>query len=444
MTVLHAQSRPRDPRLDFFRGIAMFIILLAHTPGNPWTLWIPARFGFSDATEIFVFCSGMASAIAFGKVFDLHGVPMGTLRIGHRVWQVYWSHVAMFFAVFLMVAALNMSGLGTRDYVGQLNLYPFINNPVENLVGLMTLTYVPNYFDILPMYLVILAMVPLVMAFSRVSPRLALGAVALVWLGAQAQNFADEGWAMFDGLAERLSFLHLPAQYWFEPPNDTREWFFNPFAWQLVFFTGFAFVRGWIPAPPVTRWLIALALVIVLANAAIDEAALRVLTFDWMQTLAPQAASELRQDIIDWRIAMREWTTKTDQGLFRYVHFLAMAYLAWAAAGTHGARLSGGRAWTALVTVIRRVGQQSLAVFVTSMVLARFLGFLLDVYAVREGVPDKDPLAVLAINAFGFAVIIAVAYIVRWFKSQPWRKAPQHRAEPEPEAVPVSRKERAA
>ena len=47
-------SRARDLRLDFFRGSAMFIILFAHTPGNPWTLWIPARFGFSDATEMFV------------------------------------------------------------------------------------------------------------------------------------------------------------------------------------------------------------------------------------------------------------------------------------------------------------------------------------------------------------------------------------------------------
>ena len=26
----------RDPRLDFFRGIAMFIILIAHTPNNSW------------------------------------------------------------------------------------------------------------------------------------------------------------------------------------------------------------------------------------------------------------------------------------------------------------------------------------------------------------------------------------------------------------------------
>jgi hypothetical protein len=61
-TVIAAAARAtlRDPRLDFFRGLAMFIILIAHVPSNWWTLWIPARFGFSDATEIFVFCSGMA------------------------------------------------------------------------------------------------------------------------------------------------------------------------------------------------------------------------------------------------------------------------------------------------------------------------------------------------------------------------------------------------
>ena len=55
-------AKYRDPRLDFFRGMAMFVILLAHTPGNTWTLWVPARFGFSDGADLFVFCSGMASA----------------------------------------------------------------------------------------------------------------------------------------------------------------------------------------------------------------------------------------------------------------------------------------------------------------------------------------------------------------------------------------------
>ena len=67
----------------------MFIILIAHVPGNWLTLWIPARFGFSDATETFVFCSGMASAIAFGRVFRDRGLLMGTARVAHRIWQVY-------------------------------------------------------------------------------------------------------------------------------------------------------------------------------------------------------------------------------------------------------------------------------------------------------------------------------------------------------------------
>ena len=89
----------RDLRLDFFRGLAMFIILIAHTPQNFFNAWIPARFGFSDATEIFVFCSGMASAIAFGRTFERAGWRLGAARVGYRVWQVYWAHLGLFFAV---------------------------------------------------------------------------------------------------------------------------------------------------------------------------------------------------------------------------------------------------------------------------------------------------------------------------------------------------------
>ena len=93
------QVPPRDTRLDFFRGLAMFIIFIAHLPLNPWNDWIPARFGPSDATEMFVFCSGFASAIAFGGSFLRHGFAIGTLRILHRCWQVYWSHLGLFLTV---------------------------------------------------------------------------------------------------------------------------------------------------------------------------------------------------------------------------------------------------------------------------------------------------------------------------------------------------------
>ena len=166
-------ARVRDLRLDFFRGLAMFIILFAHTPGNFLTRWIPARFGFSDATEIFVFCSGMASAIAFGATFDRAGFALGSARVGYRIWQVYWAHVGLFFATAALLAFLTDLEFTTRNYWGQLNLWMLFvesehwQNP-DILFSFMTLHWVPNLFDILPMYMVILAMMPLVIFLARV------------------------------------------------------------------------------------------------------------------------------------------------------------------------------------------------------------------------------------------------------------------------------------
>lgn len=376
----------------------MFIILLAHTPGNAWALWIPARFGFSDATEIFVFCSGMASAIAFGSVFDRRGWLMGAVRIAHRVWQVYWAHIATFFVIAMSMLAVNAAGIGTKDYVGQLNLWPFFRNPEGNLLGLMTLSYVPNYFDILPMYLVILAMIPFMMALSRISVLAVFIAMGVLWAMANFAGIAEGGASALQPAADALSLLHLPAQYFFEPPNNTREWFFNPFAWQLVFFTGFAFMRGWIPAPPVRWWLVALAVVVVLLS----------IPFAWYRIIREVTwISEWRGD---WALLFG----KTNFGVLRYVHFLALAYVAWVCAGPGGAWLSIGRAWTSVVGVVRKVGQQSLAVFVTSLVIARFLGIAFDVV-------DNNFVTVTMINLVGFGILIATAYFVGWIKGQPWR-----------------------
>ncbi len=379
-----AASGLRDPRLDFFRGIAMFIILIAHVPGNWLALWIPARFGFSDATEIFVFCSGMASAIAFGKVFAHRGWFLGTARVAFRCWQVYWAHIGLFLAIAASVAALDASGAFSRDYVGQLNLYPFFNNPAEMLIGLVTLTYVPNYFDILPMYLVILAMMPVVIALVWVHRGLAALVVVTVWALAQAD------------------LLFLPAEPW-----STREWFFNPFGWQLVFFTGFALMAGWLPAPPVDRRLVILATFIVLAT----------LPFAYYRIIGAWEYAQL------WRAQYDLLIAKTDFGILRYVHFLALAYLAWVAVGPRGNRLlppeAGGALaalWRRVLAVIMKVGQQSLAVFITSMYLARLMGVVLDVLG-------RNHLTMLLVNAAGALILVAVAYGAGWFKSHPWRKS---------------------
>ena len=77
-------KRPRDERLDLFRGLTMLIIFVAHVPANSWNAWIPARFGFSSGAELFVFCSGFASALAFGATFVRRGWWLGTARILQR------------------------------------------------------------------------------------------------------------------------------------------------------------------------------------------------------------------------------------------------------------------------------------------------------------------------------------------------------------------------
>lgn len=378
-----AGAKARDIRLDFFRGIAMFIILIAHVPGNWLTLWIPARFGFSDATEIFVFCSGMASAIAFGRVFRDEGNVMGTVRISYRVWQIYWAHICLFFAIATAMVALNSLFPDGRNYVGQLNLHPFFKDTQTNLLGLLTLTYVPNYFDILPMYMVILVMLPGVVILAKVNKVLAFAAVIALWLGA---NLYD---------------LNFPAEPWSE-----RQWFFNPFGWQLIFFTGFALSARWLPAPPVDNRLFLFAIVVLLVTL-------------------PFAYFRLYNELswaLEWRKEWRVLFDKTNFGIFRYVHFLSIAYVAWVLAGRNGDRLKPsdpashvGHIWQRLITVILKVGQQSLAVFIASMFLARLMGALLD----QVG---RTHFSMLWVNLLGAAIIVGVAYGASYYKSRPWKK----------------------
>lgn len=375
MTLPAAPRRPRDPRLDFFRGLAMFIIVMAHTPNNAWTLWIPARFGFSDATEIFVFCSGMASAIAFGAIFARAGWRLGAARVLYRAWQVYWAHIGAFLAVAALTVALNASAISDVDYVGRLNLWRFFDDAAPGLLHLLTLTYVPNYFDILPMYLVILAMLPLFVALAELHRGLAALAVATLWLAAN------------------LGQVMLPAAPW----DPARQWFFNPFGWQLLFFLGFSLMAGWLPPPPVRRGLVVLAAVVVIVIVPIAHFRLRP---------ALPGMDEIWQQVAPF-------ARKTPFGPLRLLHFLALAYLAWVAVGPLGERLSRGRWWPRLVGVIRQVGQQSLAVFVAGLVVAQLLGAAYDV-------TGGGLLATAALNLVGIGMVIAIARFVAWIKSAPW------------------------
>ena len=375
----------------------MFIILMAHTPGNFLTSWIPARWGFSDATEIFVFCSGMASAIAFGRGYDTVGWRLATVRVGFRVWQVYWAHVGLFFATLALTVALTDSGLGVRNYWGQLNLWPiFVESELwENpniLLSFMTLRYVPNYFDILPMYMIVLLLMPIIMALAKVNKWLVAAFILGVWTLAQRSLLEQLGLSQF--------YIGFPAEPW-----SDRPWFFNPFGWQLIFFTGFAFMRRWLPKPPVNKGLILFAAFLVLANIPLSNIGVREFGFDWAK---------------DIRILIKPLIDKSSFGVLRYVHFLALAYLCWVAAGDKGNNLlprgktALASVWAKCLAIILKVGQQSLAVFVVSMFTARIMGFVMDIIG-------RATVTVLLVNLAGAAILVATAYGAGWFKSQPWK-----------------------
>ena len=359
---------PRDQRLDAFRGLGMLIIFMAHAPGNPWNNWIPARFGFSSATELFVFCSGLASAIAFGGAFVKRGWLLGTARTLFRAWQVYWAHIALFIALAALAVVV-------RDLTGSTAYYeehiaPIAADPATALLGLVTLRWLPGYLDILPMYLVILGLIPVMMLARRLHATLpfvlSITLYLVVWLF--GLNLTGNPWSGFG-------------------------WFFNPFAWQFIFFAGFAIGMTWLVPPALC------SRPLVIASALFVLAALP-LSFWGILNHAPALAS-LRELVLFGQ-------EKTDLHILRVIHFAATAYLVLSAVRFWQIRLDGpvGRH-------IIKVGQQSLASFLLSLVIARIAG-------VGFEMTDGNGFAAVLINLTGLGLVVAGAHLVGWFKSAPW------------------------
>ncbi len=373
-------SKGRDPRLDFFRGSAMFIIFIAHCRGNFLWDYIPARFGLSDAADMFVFLSGMAASIAFGGTFLRQGMVMGTARILHRCWQLLIAHLGLFFTVAMVVTA-GTRWYGDTDYVEVLNLQRFFVDTPGSLIGLFTLTYVPHYFDILPLYIVVLAMVPIAMLLARINPLL----VPIVSL------------ALY--VATNAFGLNLAAN-----ADDQAQWYFNPLAWQLIFFTGFSLGRGWLVVPLDSKPLLWASILILVVGLAISLPIVFTHVM-WIDVL---------------RIWIMEHSDKTDLDLLQYAHFLASAYVAVV--------ILRGRETILLAPPLRpfvKCGQQALAVFLSGMVLSHIGGMVFDHLGTEAGVQ-------LAVNGVSFTLLFAIAYGVAWFKGTPWK-----RRAGEPPAPPV-------
>jgi hypothetical protein len=364
-------KRPRDERLDLFRGLTMLIIFVAHLPANSWNAWIPARFGFSSGAELFVFCSGIASALAFGGVFVRRGLGLGTARIAYRIWQVYWAQIGLVLTLIVLAAGLDQV-FGLAELAQQFP--PLLADPATALLGIATLTWQPDYLDILPMYLVILALVPVMMLAQRL--HVALPFLITAALYAAVWTFG----------------INLSGNPW-----SGAGWFLNPFAWQLVFFIGFFVGMKWLPVPRLgdRRLLLAAALFLLLS-----------VPLSFWGILDHWPLAQATRDLL---IPANE---KTDLHILRVLHFLALAYLVLSLIEPWRDRLDRGAGHLLIL-----IGRQSLAVFLASAVLARLLGTIADMAGRSEPV-------VALLNLVGFALILATALVAGWFKRAPWAGQP--------------------
>ncbi|MCA0407227.1 MAG: OpgC domain-containing protein [Proteobacteria bacterium] len=205
----------RDLRIDFFRGLALVMIFVNHLPYSPLSLATLRNWGLSDSAEVFVLLAGVAAALAYSRIFEQKGYLAGTRAVLARVRTLYGVHLLLF-ALIGVICWLGAQALGDSSYLGIFGYAPFFEEPLRRLPEALALMFQPGYLDILPLYVVLLGFIPLLIPLYRLH-MLAPLVVSLVL-------YAAMQWAP----------LHLPNTV-----QDGGVWFFNPFAWQVLFVIGF-------------------------------------------------------------------------------------------------------------------------------------------------------------------------------------------------------------
>lgn len=205
----------REHRLDVVRGLALLTIFIDHVPGNVYENATLRNFGFSDAAEAFVLMSGIAVGLAYARAFREAGLVGGVARVWRRAATLYVTHIVV--SVFAMgIIAAGLVHLGTYEIIDRVNLTALVDHPYQTLVGIPLLGHQLGYFNILPLYAVLLFVSPayiLVGLRSKVAMVIMAGAI---WFAA----------GMF-----RLNLPNYPS------PGG---WFFDPLAWQFVYAIGIA------------------------------------------------------------------------------------------------------------------------------------------------------------------------------------------------------------
>jgi hypothetical protein len=362
-TVSLSRTIERDLRLDLFRGIGLWMIFLDHIPHDV-VAWLTLRnYGFSDAAEFFVFISGYLAGYIYGPIVASGNFLAATKRLVLRAWQMYVAHILLFL-IFTAQIARTARRFDNPMYENELNVFNFLQHPDVLIGQALTLRYKPVNLDVLPLYITLVLASPLILWCLTRRPNLTLLGSAVLYVLAR---WFDWNFASY-------------------PPGTT--WYFNPFAWQLLFFfAAWCGVGGAAKLIPLIRSRLALAL----AFAWIAFAFVIVMTWhsSFLESLIPK-----------WMIKAIYPIDKTDLDMLRLTHFLALAVVVtryvprdWSALGSKWLR------------PLILCGQHSLPIFCFSVFLSFGAHWILMQYT--RGVWEQ-----LVVSAAGILIMVAAAWLL--------------------------------
>ena len=186
----------RELRLDLFRGMALWLIFVDHLPTNFLTWFTIRNYGFSDATEIFIFISGYTAAFVYGRAMITAGFVVATARIMRRVWQIYVAHVFLF-TIFLAEISYVATRFENPLYSEEMGIMDFLKQPDITIVQALLLRFRPVNMDVLPLYIVLMLFLPIILWLMKWRPDVSLGLSVVVYALTWQFELAP------DGLSER-------------------------------------------------------------------------------------------------------------------------------------------------------------------------------------------------------------------------------------------------